>query len=102
MWFWKKREQIIQRIPGNACWGALVHQHNIDVDTLSNKMRCVIKEDTLNGQSITRVRIFDIRKIEENGILITGWETFDQHPEALAFEGYFNQSNEAFIERNNG
>ena len=99
MWWFKK--SVVNPIPSNACWGLLVGQHKIDVDTLTNVMRCVVKEGIVNDRKVTFVRIFDLREIEKRKITITGWETFDQYPELLAFEGYFTEANYAFLERKN-
>jgi hypothetical protein len=65
-------------------------------------MRCVMKEGAINGLKVMFLRIFNIKEIETRNIKITGWETFDQYPELLAFEGYVNEiTNQAFLERKN-
>lgn len=100
MWFFKK--SAIRPIPSNACWGHLVRDHNINVDTISATMRRVMKEGAINGLKVMFLRIFNIKEIEKNNINITGRETFDRHPELLAFEGYVNEiTNQAFLERKN-
>ncbi len=98
-WFGKKK--VINPIPSNACWGHLVSEHKVDVDTLYHKMRCVMKEDVLNGEKVTLLRIFDTSHVEKENVTVTGWETFDRHPELIAFEGYVTASNRAFLERRN-
>ena len=80
--------------------GHLMQKHKVDSQTLRKDMRCVSREDTIKGIKVTRMRIFDIREIEKRGITVTGWETFDQYPDALAFEGYVSY-NTALFERKN-
>jgi len=96
MWFFKKKP--FKEIHG-AAWGHLVNEHQIDVDTLSREMRCVETEGTLEeGQSVTFLRVFRLRDIERKGVTVEGWETFDEHPELIAFEGYLTPANEAHLE----
>ncbi len=102
MWWFKKKEiPIVHPIPSNAVWGQLVGVHKIDVDTLSGTMRCVKKEDSIKGCKVTRLRIFDFRLVENKGITVTGWDTFDQNPEVLAFEGYVTEHNHVHLEKIN-
>jgi hypothetical protein len=86
MWFSKK--SVIKPIPDNSCWGHLINDHKVDSATLCDYMRCVMKDGALNGEKVTLLRVFDTRKTEQEMITVTGWETFDQHPDLLAFEGY--------------
>jgi len=96
MWFFKKKP--FKEIYGGA-WGHLVNKHQIDVDTLYREMRCVEKEGSLEGGvPVTYLRVFRIADAQKKGVDISGWETFDQHPELIAFEGYLTQTNEAYLE----
>jgi hypothetical protein len=95
--FFKKK--VIREIDDGA-WGHLVSVHKIDVDTLSKAMRCVEKEGFLNdGKPVTFLRVFKPTEAQEKGVEITGWETFDQHPDLILFEGYLTKTNEAYLER---
>ncbi len=97
MGFFKKR--IIKEIDG-AAWGHLVSVHNLDVDTLSREIRCVEQKGTLkSGEQVTFLRVFKLRQASEKGVVITGWETFNEHPELILFEGYVRINNQAFLER---
>ena len=92
------KKKVIRKIDGGV-WGHLVSVHNIDVDTLSKHMRCVEREGVLeNGMPVTFVRIFRPAEVQNNGILVTGWETFDEHPNLILFEGYLTRANEAHLE----
>jgi len=93
------KKKLIQKIDGGA-WGHLVEVHKIDVDTLSNEMRCVKRDGVLDGgEPVTFLRVFKPSEAEERKIAITGWETFDQHPELIIFEGYLTKANKAHLER---
>ena len=100
--FGMKSPKIIKEIYGGT-WGHIVSVHGIDVDTISCKLRRVDKPGTLdNGTPVKFIRVFDLSEIEKKGITVTGWETFDQNPDLILFEGYLNEkTNEAKMERIN-
>jgi len=93
------KKKVIKEIDGGA-WGHLVSVHKIDVDTLSKEMRCVEREGVLDGRMpVTFLRIFKPAEARKKNIVVTGWETFDQHPDLILFEGYLTRGNEAHLER---
>jgi hypothetical protein len=94
------KKKIIKEIPGGD-WGHLVNTHKMDVDTLSRDIRCVEREGFLEDKGkVHFLRVFRLSEIKEKGIEIDGWETFDQHPEVILFEGYWHDiTNEADLER---
>jgi hypothetical protein len=96
MGFFKKK--VIKEIPG-AAWGHLVSVHNIDVDTLSNNIRCVEQEGLMDGnKKVHFLRVFKVSEAVEKGVAITGWETFDTNPDLILFEGYWDEArNEAYL-----
>lgn len=96
------KKKIIKEIYGGV-WGHLVSEHKIDVDTLCKEMRCVDKAGTIEGGiPVTLVRVFRIGDVKEKGVVIAGWETLDQHPDLILFEGYLTASNKAHMERKRG
>ena len=98
MGLFKKR--IVKSVDGSAVWGHLVSEHKVDVDTLTRDIRRVDREGVLGGGiPVTFLRVFSLREAEERGVTITGWETFDQHPDLIMFEGYETKTNEAYLER---
>jgi hypothetical protein len=58
-----------------------------------------MKEGEDKAMGDTLIRIFDLRDTIKQKIEIGGWETFDQHPELIVFEGYYTIANKAFLER---
>jgi hypothetical protein len=93
------KKKVIKEIDG-AAWGHLVNVHKIDVDTLLKEMRCVEKEGVADGgKPVTLIRVFRPAKAQLKGIVVTGWETFDQNPQHILFEGYLTRANEAHLER---
>ncbi len=92
------KKKVAKEISGGA-WGHLVSVHKVDVDTLSKEMRCVEREGVHDGTPVTLLRVFKYREAEQKGVTVTGWETFDQHPELIWFEGYVTKSNQAQLER---
>src|SRR4030043_1760344 len=97
MGFFKKK--VIKEIR-DGVWGHLVGVHNIDVDTISKELRCVEREGVLDGRiPVTFLRLFKPTEAQQRGIVVTEWETFDEHPDLILFEGYLTKTNEAHLER---
>ena len=95
------KKKIIRDIH-DGIWGHMVTVHNIDVHTLSKEMRCVERGGVLeSGEQVMFVRIFRPAEVQNKGIIVTGYETFDEHPDLILFEGYLTKRNEAFLERRN-
>jgi hypothetical protein len=94
------KKKVVKGIPDRA-WGHLVSEHGIDVDTLSNVMRCVEREGAVgsNKTPATFMRIFNLAEAEQKGVVVTGWETFDEHPDLVIFEGCVTPGGEAILER---
>lgn len=93
------KKKVVKKIDGGV-WGHLVSLHNIDVDTISKELRCVEREGVLDGViPVTFLRIFRPAEAQQKGIVVEGWETFDQHPDLILFEGYLTRANEAHLER---
>ncbi len=93
------KKKIIKEIDG-AIWGHLFNVHKVDVQTMAFKMRFVEREGFLEGgKPVTFLRVFKPEEAQMKNITITGWDTFDQHPDLILFEGYLTRSNEAHLER---
>jgi hypothetical protein len=74
----------------------------LTVDELTQNIRCVDKPGVKDGFQVNLLRIFSLSDVEKKGITIAGWETLDQHPELIMFEGYLNAANQAHLERKTG
>ncbi len=100
MGLFNKKPKVVKEIHGGA-WGHLVSEHHIDVDTLSRDIRCVERTGQLEGwkSAVTFMRVFSLHEVTERGVEVTGWDTFDQHPELLLFEGYLRPDNRAFLQK---
>jgi hypothetical protein len=95
------KPKIVQEIR-DGVWGHLVNDHGLTVDMLSNDVRCVERSGMKDGSPVKLLRIFSLRDVVHKGITIAGWETFDQHPELIRFEGCLDGNNQARLERKNG
>jgi hypothetical protein len=95
------KPRIVQEIRDGA-WGHLVNAHGLTVDTLSNDIRCVEKPGVKEGCPVNLLRVFSLRDAAKKGVTIAGWETFDQHPELILFEGWLDGNNRAYLERKKG
>lgn len=96
------KKKIVKEIQDGA-WGHLVNVHKITVETLDKELRCVEREGVLDdGRPVTFLRIFNLKEVQKLGIDIKGWESFDQKPDMILFEGYITRSNEAHLEKKIG
>lgn len=99
MGLFNRKSKAVKEIYGGI-WGHLVSAHKIDVDTLSKDARCVDKPGILDGRiPVTLIRVFRLSDVAKKGVTVTGWETFDQYPDLVLFEGYLTTKNEAHLER---
>lgn len=91
------KKKVAREIPSGV-YAHLFHVHRVNVDTLSRSIRCVEKEGFLDDKEpVTFLRVFNLQEAEKKGVEIKGWETFDQFPELLLFEGYLTKTDEAFL-----
>ena len=75
----------------------MANEHKIDLVTL-DKMRYVTRDLSIGALlSITLVRIFLPYQAADKGIEVTGWETLDEYPELVLYEGYLNQAHKPFL-----
>lgn len=89
MWPFKKK--VVKEISG-AAWGCLINDFNMDVDTLQNEMKCVERKEEISGAGkVIYLRIFKPEEAAKKGVEISGWETFDAHPDLVYFEGYTHE-----------
>lgn len=91
------KKKVVREISGGA-WGHMVSVHGLNVDILARAMRCVEKEGFLDEKKpVTFLRVFNLQEVEKKGVEIKAWETFDEHPDLILFEGYLTKTNEAFL-----
>ena len=91
------KKKVVHEISGGV-WGHLFKVHGLNVDLLSRSIRCVEKEGLLDEKKpVTFLRVFNLQEVGKRGVEIKGWETFDQFPELVLFEGYQTRTNEAFL-----
>jgi hypothetical protein len=96
------KKKVVREISGGT-WGHLVSNHGLNVDILARSMRCVEKEGFLDEKKpVTFLRVFNLQTAERKGVEIKGWETFDQYPDLILFEGYLTKTNEAFLKPTQG
>jgi hypothetical protein len=80
--------------------GHFVNVHKADGGTITHSLRCVEQTGLLNGQvRVTFLRVSRPTEVEQTGIVVTGWETFDQHPDLIVVEGYLTRENKTHLER---
>jgi len=93
------KKKIVKEIDCGT-WGHLVSVHKVDVDTLSKELRLVEQDGVVDdGRPVTLQRVFRPKELTERGVEVTGWQTFDENPEFIIFEGYLGRDNQASLER---
>jgi hypothetical protein len=93
------KKKVVKEIDDGA-WGNLVNVHQVSVDALAKELRCVDRDGVLDGgRSVRFLRVFRPTEVEKKGIAVIAWETFDEHPDLILFEGYLTKTNEAHLER---
>ena len=101
MGFFTKKNKTVKNIDGHT-WGYLINEFKIDVDTIYNLMRFVEREGiTEEKKPVTFLRIFKLNDAEKKGVEVTGWETLDQHPDLILFEGHVTKRDEVYLKRKN-
>jgi len=94
MWLFKKKGF---REIDLGLWKYMVNKHKIDSITL-DRIRYVTRKEEIGGVvAITLVRVFLPHEAAAKGIKVTGWNTFDEHPELILYEGYLNQNHKPFL-----
>lgn len=68
----------------------LVTQKNKDPDWVWH-LKSVICPDSGKGRKAFDIRIYEESRIAREKIKVRDWTTFDQHPELLVFEGWFDK-----------
>lgn len=102
MGLFNRKPKVVKEIYGGA-WGHLVQAHGLTVEELGNDFRCVDKPGTSqDGIKVTFLRVFSLSGAQKKGVTVAGWETFDEHPDLIAFEGHLDDYNQAYLERRNG
>ncbi len=96
--FWRKKgeekgkkEKEVKKIEG-ALWGYMVSQHGVIVDILQNLRR--VERNAVVGDKpvgLTMIRIFDPAAVKEKGIVIDDYDSLDNHPELILYEGCYRE-----------
>ena len=84
----KKREKEVKKIEG-ALWGYMVSR-GVTVDVLQN-LRRVERNGEVEDKSATMIRIFDPAAADKKGIAIDDYQSLDNHPELILYEGYYRE-----------
>ena len=93
------KKKAFKEIDG-PIWGHMVNRHRIDVDTLSSQIRYVFREGSLEGDKpVTFLRLFNLAHARQKGVEIVGWETLEENPDLILYEGFLTQANEVQLER---
>lgn len=78
----------------------LVTQEKLDPDWVW-KLKAVIKNSP-RGKTVFEVRVFDEAQVAKKQVKVRDWTTFDDHPELILYEGWFDkESLQANLEKKN-
>ena len=84
-------------------WFYLKKHHGLSDPELSVLNRAT-RPALVNGRAASLVRVFDPEKVKEKGVAIEDFESLDQYPELILFEGYHvpGRGGTTAIEKRNG
>lgn len=94
--FWKrdrgeKKEKGVMSLSGSAVWSYMHSRHGISGEALV-PLRRVESDGIVNDKPVTRIRIFDLATAKEKGVAIEDYQSLDNHPDLILYEGYYCES----------
>ena len=87
--FWRRRRQGGKKLRGNL-WRHMLRYGEISVDTL-RELRQVGHNVVIGDTSLplTMIRIFHPLVARKNGVTIDSFESLDNHPDLVLYEGHY-------------
>ena len=93
--FWRKKsgESGVSKLPGpkfvpDIVGGHLVTDYKQNPDWVW-KLKSVVRKRE-NSRSVFDIRVFDEVEVATKNIKIANYNSFDEHPELVLFEGWFD------------
>ena len=90
----KPPQPKVEKLPGpkeipELAGRYLVVQKKRDPDWVW-KLRAVVRKSP-KGKKVFDVRVFDDAQVAQKGVRINDWTTFDEHPDLILYEGWFDK-----------
>ena len=82
----QKKKKAVKKIEGTL-WGYMVSKGRT-VDILQN-LRRVEQDGAVGRKQVIMIRIFDPATANEKGVAIDDYESLDNHPELILYQGYY-------------
>ena len=91
--FWRKgkKRTAVKKIEG-PLWGYMVSEHRVIVDVLGKLRQLQRHERVVGGKEVILIRIFDPAAADKKSVTIEDYESLDDHPELILYEGYCGES----------
>ncbi len=100
----KKNRGRVDGLSGTEAWSYMQKKHGFTGEQLVN-MRQAMRAAVVEGRSATLARIFDPAVAKEKGVTIEDYESLNEHPELILYEGYYygrGQRSVIVIEKRSG
>jgi len=86
----EKKKSAVRKIEG-ALWGYMVSEQGVIVDILQN-LRQVERDGVVEGKPVIMIRIFDPAAADKESVAVEDYESLDNHPELILYEGYCREA----------
>jgi hypothetical protein len=86
----QKKERAVKKIEGTL-WGYMVREHGVTVDILQN-LRRVEHDGVVEDKPAIMMRIFDPAAADKEDVVVEDYESLDNHPELILYEGYCREA----------
>lgn len=84
----QKKTKGVEGISGSAVWSYMNSQLGIKGEVLMT-LRRVETDGVVEDKPATMIRIFDPTAAKEKGVAIDDYESLDNHPDLIVYEGYY-------------
>lgn len=94
--FWKrdkekKKEKGVMGLGGSVVWNYMRSRYGLSGDEMV-LLRQVESDGMVGDQPVTMIRIFDPATAKEKGVAIEDYQSLDNHPDLILYEGYYREA----------
>jgi len=91
--FWKrdrekKKEKGVMGLGGSVLWPYMHSRYGLNGDAMV-LLRRVESDGTIGDKPVTMIRIFDPATANEKDVAIEDYQSLDNHPDLILYEGYY-------------
>lgn len=84
----EKKKIGVMSLSGSVVWSYMHSRHGLNGEALI-PLRRVESDGTVGDKPVTMIRIFDPTTAKEKGVAIEDYQSLDNHPDLILYEGYY-------------